>query len=579
MNPFFHFRRNHILSEKAKERSFPVFFGSTARPFIRLESQAMLLMEESSTHCYDADKTLMETFLSQASSSEVYSNNDMLFVNRTFNDGENYEDKQCSQEEKDFRYNAVDDTYTRDNRHFFFTFVPERESQKGKIPQTFETGLEFGGVSTESISDAQFTSRKNEQPLLKLQSGDEIPHLEYDGSSDQKLDVHFLQNFAISKDGSENPTRSLRPVLAQESYVKTPKEGSKETVSSPLCPSLTQESYFLQVGSAISTAEQAEPESSKSFRKWNGENPLKRFSVLVGNKKLNFKVCDWRCNSRYFYCFTCEYFLESNSSLDVGGYTLNDGIVFKGNKCFICGRTFPTRTVLKEHQMSHTGAKPKSCSFCGRVFYSKNSLHVHERIHTGEKPFQCPICTKCFARQTNYNIHMKLHASGRRYFCAFCGKWFRSENDMLGHQRQCLARMQGAAVCSERPLRYQCSYCEKMFHHRRDKNIHERTHTGERPYSCGYCGKGFTQSQALTIHIRTHTGERPYSCLVCSKDFRDSSALRKHEFIKHTAVRLPNTSLSTVNNVVLMPASTLLETEEAENLTNTSQQAEKTVHF
>ncbi|MCP9263887.1 Zinc finger protein [Dirofilaria immitis] len=173
------------------------------------------------------------------------------------------------------------------------------------------------------------------------------------------------------------------------------------------------------------------------------------------------------------------------------------------------------------------------CKICNRAYAHRRPLLAHEKTHATGRPYQCPICTKCFARQVNFSIHMKLHASGRRYFCSLCGKWFRTHSLMCEHQQKCFALMNGLPVLTDRPLRYRCYYCDKMFHHRRDKNIHERTHTGERPYTCGYCSKGFTQSQALTIHIRSHTGERPFSCSMCSKEFRDSSALRKHEFTKH----------------------------------------------
>ncbi|VBB27745.1 unnamed protein product [Acanthocheilonema viteae] len=192
------------------------------------------------------------------------------------------------------------------------------------------------------------------------------------------------------------------------------------------------------------------------------------------------------------------------------------------------------------------------CKICGRAYAHKRPLLAHEKTHITGRPYQCPICTKCFARQVNFNIHMKLHASGRRYFCSLCGKWFRTQSLMTEHQQKCFALMNGLPVLTDRPLRYRCYYCDKMFYHRRDKNIHERTHTGERPYTCGYCSKGFTQSQALTIHIRSHTGERPFSCSICSKEFRDSSALRKHEFTKHVNENLPGDDYSGSSNEIAL---------------------------
>ncbi|CAJ0586866.1 unnamed protein product, partial [Mesorhabditis spiculigera] len=203
--------------------------------------------------------------------------------------------------------------------------------------------------------------------------------------------------------------------------------------------------------------------------------------------------------------------------------------------CNDCSAAFSTKRQLRSHVSTHTVNKPFHCRFreCGKSFTTVEGQKIHEKLHLEGKQFECEICTKTFSRHHNLLTHLRLHQSGKRHFCTCCGKWFHTYSQMYEHQSICSSRVPGEAPTSERPLRFKCGYCDRMFHHRRDKVIHERVHTGERPYACGYCGKGFTQSQALTIHIRLHTGEKPYPCTQCGEAFRDSSALRKHEFARH----------------------------------------------
>ena len=115
--------------------------------------------------------------------------------------------------------------------------------------------------------------------------------------------------------------------------------------------------------------------------------------------------------------------------------------------------------------------------------------------------------------------HLKLHSDDHKiHVCDMCGEKFATKYTMIVHQRK---------HTGEKP--YKCEVCNTSFTHPTHMKEHMRIHTGEKPYQCSKCDWRCRTSSDLKRHERSHSGARPHRCLICGLGFKEKGTLKTHE--------------------------------------------------
>ncbi|XP_013195736.1 zinc finger protein 624 isoform X2 [Amyelois transitella] len=207
-------------------------------------------------------------------------------------------------------------------------------------------------------------------------------------------------------------------------------------------------------------------------------------------------------DNKSIHCDTCKMGFDSARSLN--GHTYSHSLFH----CKNCSKSFENLKCFSYHQEKCSSAKvvkthdniKYTCDYCGLSYDKKPSLRVHIiHKHLNVLPYVCELCGKRTSTIGHLRSHEAIHTQKRKIYECYCGARLRTE---VGYQ------------------------------------MHQRIHTGEKPYECEECGDKFLSASRRLDHIkRRHrsTQEMPHGCDKCHARFVRPFELKKHYLSVHYA--------------------------------------------
>jgi len=169
----------------------------------------------------------------------------------------------------------------------------------------------------------------------------------------------------------------------------------------------------------------------------------------------------------------------------------------KNNDCSYCGKSFSHSHYLKKHIESAHEAPVIPCHICGTFIKGHKTLNVHIRVVHGNTRFKCPEpgCNVEAKNKDHIKDHIAaIHRNEPRYICSVCGTRYKYRNKW----KYCEDKHKGKFL-------HECTQCDRKFNDKRKFQIHQRVHTGEKPFMCPICSIRMARLDNLNAHTKkTH---------------------------------------------------------------------------